>query len=385
MTAPDRVQMDSLVAARVSAIDASGWGRRFVFIQPRNLAFWVYVLLVLVGLGQFVDSVGRFHSYSVLTAATVFAIYGAVIWWLAQRADRYTDLPVKLLITALVWGAFAATWAMAAVANTAIGDIYAKQFGQRWSLDWAAGLSAPITEELAKGAGLVLIIVLAPRIVRTAFDGFIIGLVIGLGFQLLEDMLYALRNEQGMALVMVLRMLTGVGGHFAYTAIFCAGLIYLLGRPAEPRRVGRGLLLMVTAPVLHGLWDSAGALVGGRGLLLVGLWAGILVVTLIIFFRVYVLTVPQERALLRGVLAPEVASGVLAEVELDAIAGNRKTRRRYRKSLRPRAARRKARQILQAGRDLAQELARSRGAETPAVQFARSEIGRIRSGEPSRW
>jgi RsiW-degrading membrane proteinase PrsW (M82 family) len=385
MTAPDRAAMDSLVAARISAIDASGWGRRFVFIQPRNLAFWVYVLLVLIGLGQFADSVASFNSYSVLTAAVVFAIYGAVIWLLAQRADRYTDLPVRLLVVALVWGAFAATWGMAAVANTAIGDIYAKQFGQRWSLDWAAGLSAPITEELAKGAGLVLLIVLAPRIVRTAFDGFIIGLVIGLGFQLLEDMLYALRNEQGMALVMVLRMLTGVGGHFAYTAIFCAGLIYLLGRPAEPRRVGRGLLLMVTAPVLHGLWDSADVLVGGNGLLLVGLWAGILLVTLIIFFRVYVLTVPQERALLRSVLAPEVASGVLAEAELNAIAGNRKARRSYRKSLRPRAARRKGRQVLQAGYDLAQELARSRGAETPAVQFARSEIGRIRSGEPSRW
>ncbi len=48
MTAPDSTQMDSLVAARMSAIDASGWGRRFAFIQPRNLAFWVYVVLVLV-------------------------------------------------------------------------------------------------------------------------------------------------------------------------------------------------------------------------------------------------------------------------------------------------------------------------------------------------
>ncbi|MEE6166452.1 MULTISPECIES: PrsW family intramembrane metalloprotease [unclassified Mycolicibacterium] len=385
MTAPDATQMDTLVAARISAIDASGWGRRFVFIQPRNLAFWVYLLLVLIGLGQFADSVGSFNPHSVLTAAVVFAIYGAVIWFLAQRADRYTELPVKLLTTALVWGAFAATWAMAAVANTAIGDLYAKQFGQRWSLDWAAGLSAPVTEELAKGAGLVLLIVLAPRIVRTAFDGFIIGLVIGLGFQLLEDMLYALRDQNGMAVVMVLRMLTGVGGHFAYTAIFCAGLIYVLGRPAEPRRVGRGLLLMVSAPVLHGLWDSAGSLVGGSSVLLIVLWAAILLVTLIIFFRVYVLTVPQERALLRSVLAPEVASGVLAEAELDAIAGNRRTRRRYRKSLRPRAVRRTARQVVQAGYDLAQELARSRGADTPAVQFARSEIGRIRSGAPSRW
>ncbi|OMC40699.1 hypothetical protein A5740_24150 [Mycobacterium sp. GA-1841] len=373
---------DELLVARARAIDLSGWQRPFVLLQPRNLAFWVYALLVGAGIAGFIDLVGGYDSTSVISAVVVFSIYAAVFWWLTQRADRYTELPAKLMIAALLWGGFAATWAMAAVANSALGDLYGKELGQRWALDWSAGLSAPVTEELAKGAGLLLLIALARRIIRTAFDGFIVGLLIGLGFQILEDVSYALRDAPAMGSTIVLRMVTGISGHFAYSAIFCAGLVYLLGRPAEPRNIRRGVVLVVTAPVLHGLWDSAGTIVGGNVLLLLLLWLFIVVITLTVFGRVFALTVPRERALLRDVMAPEAAAGVLTAAELDAMTGNRKARRAYRKAhRRPRRQRRHAAQIL----DAAYDLARERGAETGRVQFARAEISRIRNHEPSPW
>lgn len=380
--APD-TDKDQLLTDRINAIDLSGWQRRFVFFQPRNLAFWVYVLLVGVGMGTFVEMVAGYDSVSVVAAAVVFVLYAAVFWWLTQRADRYTELPVKLMVAALAWGAFAATWAMAADANTGLGDLYAKALGQRWSLDWSAGLSAPFTEELAKGAGLLLLIALAPRIIRTAFDGFILGLLIGLGFQTLEDMTYALRDAPAMGATIVLRMVTGVSGHFAYTAIFGAGLVYLLGRPAEPRNVRRGLLLMVTAPVLHGLWDSAAAIAGGNTALVFLFFLVIVVISLAIFSRVFATTVPRERALLHSVLAPEVAAGVITEAELAAMTGDRKARRAFRKATG--RDRRRSRRIIEAAYDLAQALGRSRGSETDRVQFARAEVIRIRNNEPSPW
>ncbi|MGA9874118.1 MAG: hypothetical protein WBQ44_23660 [Rhodococcus sp. (in: high G+C Gram-positive bacteria)] len=37
--------------------------------------------------------------------------------------------------------------------------------------------------------------------------------------------------------------------HPLFTALFCAGLIYLIGTPAQPRRVGRGLVLILV-PIL---------------------------------------------------------------------------------------------------------------------------------------
>lgn len=373
-----------LLADRVKAIDLSGWQRAFVFYQPRNLCFWIYVLLVGLGMVSFVVMVAGYDSVSLVGAAAVFILYGSIFWWLAQRADRYTELPVKLMLAALLWGAFAATWAMAATANSALGDLYGKEFGQRWSLDWSAGLSAPFTEELAKGAGLLLLIALAPRIVRTAFDGFILGLIIGLGFQTLEDMSYALNSAPAMGETIMLRMVTGVSGHFAYTAIFGAGLVYLLGRPAEPRNVRRGLLLMATAPVLHGLWNSAAVLARGREAVMISLWVVIVIATLAMFGRVFAMTVPRERELLYRILAPEVATGVITEAELTAMTGNRKTRRAFHKSS-IKTDRRYARFVIGAAYDLAQELARSRGVETEQIQFTRAEIVRVRNRQPSPW
>ena len=104
------------------------------------------------------------------------------------------------------------------------------------------GARGPFTEETAKGSGLLLLIALAPRQVRTAFDGFILGAFIGLGFQIVEDVSYAMTsagtqfgaNQIGASTgTIVLRMVSGVAAHIVYSAIFCAGLVYLLGRPAE--------------------------------------------------------------------------------------------------------------------------------------------------------
>jgi RsiW-degrading membrane proteinase PrsW (M82 family) len=383
--------------ARDIALDLSGWGRRFTFYQPRNFAFWGY--LALVGTGMFVftsrltreyDAYGR----AIALAVTSFALYAALFWWFTQHIDRYAKLPAKLMVVAFLWGGFAATWTMAANANTAILALYAKSFGQWWALNWGAGLSAPFTEETAKGSGLLLLIALAPRQVRTAFDGLILGAFIGLGFQIIEDIAYATTsagsqfgaNQIGASISTIfLRMVSGVGAHIVYSAIFCAGLIYLLGRPGEPRRVGRGLLLVAIPMLLHGLWDSVAGSGGGNALTLLGLLIAVIVLALVIVVRVYELTVRRERDFVRDVMTPEEARNVITAAELNALAGNRKTRKAYRKASRNRRERKHNRYVLNAAYDLAEELAAARGADTDRVRFARAEVGRIRAGIPSPW
>ena len=383
--------------ARGIALDLSGWGRRFTFYQPRNFAFWGYLLLV--GTGMFI-SVSRVtleydaYGQAIALAVTSFAIYAALFWWFTERVDHYAKLPTKLMVVAFLWGGFAATWTMAANANDAILALYAKFFGQSWALSWGAGLSAPFTEETAKGSGLLLLIALAPRQVRTAFDGFILGAFIGLGFQIIEDIAYAMTsassqfgaNQIGASIgTIFLRMASGVAAHIVYSAIFCAGLVYLLGRPAEPRRVGRGLLLVATPMLLHGIWDSLAAIAGRSALTLVGLLIAVIVIALVIAVRVYELTVRRERDFVRDVMTPEEARNVITAAELDAMAGNRKARKAYRKASRNRCERKRARYVLNAAYDLADELAAARGADTDRVRFARAEVGRIRAGVPSPW
>ena len=79
---------------------------------------------------------------------------------------------------------------MALPGNAALMDLYAKFFGQAWATDWKAGLTAPFVEETAKGAVFLLLLGLAPFVIRTVYDGLIVGAYVGLGFQVLEDMLY---------------------------------------------------------------------------------------------------------------------------------------------------------------------------------------------------
>jgi RsiW-degrading membrane proteinase PrsW (M82 family) len=298
------------------------------------------------------------------------------------------------MVVAFLWGGFAATSAMAANANDAILALYGKTFGQVWALNWGSALAAPFTEEWAKGSGLLLLIALAPRQVRTAFDGLILGAFIGLGFQIVEDITYAMTsagtqfgaNQVGASIgTIVLRMVSGVAAHILYSAIFCAGMVYLLGRPAEPRKIWRGLLLIAIPMLLHGTWDSLGAVAGPSALKFIGLIIAVIIIALAILNRVYRLTVQRERDFVRDVMAPEEARNVITAAELDAMAGDRKARKAYRKANRKRHDRRRARYVLNAAYALAEELAAARGADTDRVRFARSEVARIRAGIPSQW
>jgi protease PrsW len=383
--------------ARDVALDLSGWGRRFVFYQPRNFAFWGYLMLVGIGFLTFMSTLAReYDAYgqAIGLAVTSFAIYAGVFWWFTQHVDHYAKLPAKLMVVAFLWGGFAATSAMAANANDAILALYGKTFGQVWALNWGPGLAAPFTEEWAKGSGLLLLIALAPRQVRTAFDGLILGAFIGLGFQIVEDITYAMTsagtqfgaNQVGASIgTIVLRMVSGVAAHILYSAIFCAGVVYLLGRPAEPRKIWRGLLLIAIPMLLHGTWDSLGAVAGPSALKFIGLIIAVIIIALAILNRVYRLTVQRERDFVRDVMAPEEARNVITAAELDAMAGNRKARKAYRKANRTRHERRRARYVLNAAYALAEELAAARGADTDRVRFARSEVARIRAGIPSQW
>ncbi|UGT62225.1 PrsW family intramembrane metalloprotease [Nocardia asteroides] len=380
--------------ARFLAIEQSGWGRSFTLYQPRNLAFWVYALLTASGALLFASRIGNTYgaySQAILVTAAVFAVYGALLWWFTHHVDRYARQPTKILVVAFCWGGFAATWAMAAYANNALISIYGKLFGHPFAQDWGAGLAAPFTEETAKGFGLLLLIALAPRLVRTAFDGLILGAFLGLGFEIIEDVAYGLNSgasqfganqvEASLSTVIV-RVATGAAGHLVYTALFCAGLVYLLGRPAEPRRAGRGLLLMGIAMLLHGLWDSMGNAAGGSAVAAWALILGMMAVAVAIAIRVFVLTVPREREFLAEILAPEVAAGAVTSEEALAACGNARARRAFRRSGGTRAGRARQGHVLDAVDDLADALAAEHGAAAPRVEFARAEVARLREGRP---
>ncbi len=378
-------------ASQQEALEASGWGVTFKLVQPRNAAFWVFLWGMTAGTLQMLQYYGpRIGIYGVGlgTGVLEFAVY--TIPWLLLLAyhNRYTKLPGKLLVVAFAWTAVAGTFWMGLQANTAVLSVYSKLFGKEWNSDWGAGLTAPFTEEAAKASALILLIGLAPRIVRSVYDGLIIGAYAGLGLQISEDVLYAFNgstskfgtDQVGEAFgMLVSRGPAGLFQHVLFSAVFCAGLMWLIGRDQGRHRL-RGLLLMLFAMVVHSCWDNlpfyGTSIAGGAGTIL--LLIGLPVVELIVLAQVFRWAAPQEQAWMRALLGPEVDKGVLSEAEVDAFSGGRKARKAFLKDIDGHHDTRTAKHVLGTIGDLAEQLADARGTDSPGVLKARSEVARVR-------
>jgi RsiW-degrading membrane proteinase PrsW (M82 family) len=372
--------MSALAVERSRAIDQSGWGEDFRFVQPHNLAFWVYCALVIAGayvLSGQVSIAAAAYSGALVSGIVAFALLAIAYLLFIRYEDRYTTIPPGLAGAGFLWGFVAATGAFALLANGAAIDLYAKIFGASFAFDWGPALAAPIDEELAKGAGILLLLTLAPKLIRSPFDGLILGAFVGLGFQISEDISYAWIgaansfNDVGAAWsTIVVRTLASIPSHWMYTAIFGAGLVWFVGRPDFPARRGVGAALMLTAMLMHGIWDASGALAGSS---VFGWIVPLTVATVLIgvFVWIYNTTQPIEREWMRELMAPEVALGVVSPNELDALAGTRSTLKTY---VRSQADPPTARRVLVAENELAHQIARDGGADTPAVQQARAAV-----------
>ncbi|NUT18694.1 MAG: PrsW family intramembrane metalloprotease [Hamadaea sp.] len=388
-------QPTAAVAARKAAIDQTGWGRPVSLWQPRNACTWVYLIGVSYGVWTLIGLLNqriRLYAPALTVSAVVFACYAVLFWWFTARIDRYSRQPLVLVVAAFVWGGFAATWGIALSGNGALLDLYGKLFGPTFQQNWGAGLAAPIFEEFGKAAGILLLMFIAPRVVRTAYDGFILGAFCGLGFEIIEDIYYGLNagaeefgsQQVSTALhVVVLRLLTGFTSHILYSAIAGAGVVYLVGTVAQRRRIGLGIGLVATAMILHGVWDANSGLSGGNGGLMIALLIIEIIVAFVIVIAVFHLTVKPEREAMRAVMRPEADSGVITAEELDALSGGWKQRRAYRKAAMGRANRRARRHRLEAAHDLADQLGAAAGTDSEQVLFARAELQRLPFGVPS--
>jgi RsiW-degrading membrane proteinase PrsW (M82 family) len=262
--------VSSLAEDRRGAVEQSG--RDFRLVQPHNLAFWVYCALVAAGayvLSGQVSIALAAYSGALFDGIVSFALLAVAYVWFIHREDRYSSVPRKLAAAGFVWGAVAAAGAFALLANDALISLFAKTFGASFAFDWGAALAAPFDEELAKGAGVLLLLVLATKVVRTPFDGLVLGAFVGLGFQISEDISYAwigaadaFGNVGVGWQTIVARTLVSIPSHWMYTGIFGAGLVWFVGRPGVPARKRLGAGLMLTAMLLHGLWDGSAAIGG---------------------------------------------------------------------------------------------------------------------------
>ena len=378
-----------LLNKRQKAIEVSGWGEPFYFVQPRNACFWVYVALVAVGVVKLASAYGPLSNYyaPAFSAAAAVAVVSTLAWgWWFHHLDRFERQPLSVVAACFFWGGVAAPSTIAVAGNEGLGSLYSKLVGAVWSADWHAGLSAPFVEESAKAAGFILIIGLAPRLVRTPADGLFLGAFLGLGFQTFEDFYYAASIAAGgfgsdqvgnVTSGVFTRALTDVVSHPMFTALVCAGLVYLLGTPAQPRMLGRGLFLIAAGVGSHLVLDSMGALSASTPIPEPVVVYIEFIGSLLVLWYAFRVTDHRDRELARDILAPEVSTGVLGADELQGMTGRRE-RRTYVKAGR-RRERRRRKHVLAASLDLCHALARSGGGDSPEVTASRAEVTRLRA------
>jgi RsiW-degrading membrane proteinase PrsW (M82 family) len=250
--------------------------------------------------------------YSLVAAVAPVLFYVALIYWV----DRYEKEPWWLLSAAFLWGAIPAAL-LALVANVLFSAPLYVIFDERVAEMAAAGVFAPVIEEVAKAIVLFLILFLRRNELDSPLDGIIYGAMVGMGFAMVENVLYymAAFSEDGAvgwsSVVAVRGIIFGLN-HALYSAMTGLGIALARISPNWFIRIVAPLLGLGTAIALHAFHNVA-MFAGSNGSFLVGLffdWAGVLLTLGIIF-----LALLQERRWMNQYLAEEVVLGTLTADE----------------------------------------------------------------------
>jgi protease PrsW len=236
------------------------------FFQPRLPAFWLYTVVVgLTGVVAIAEQ-SLFRQMSpggwALSWGLVI-LYAAPVAVLVYLLDLYEREPIPLLIAAFVWGAVAAT-TLSAIGNAGWGVVVARLAGPEFASRWTAALTAPFVEEILKGVGVVLIVLIARDEVDDVMDGFVYGALCGLGFAVVEDVFYFIAvfggDVQGVLQGFFVRVIaSGLYSHVLYTGLVGMAIGIVTSRrddrPLRDRLRPAGLLAGA-AVFGHFLWNS---------------------------------------------------------------------------------------------------------------------------------
>jgi RsiW-degrading membrane proteinase PrsW (M82 family) len=224
--------------------------------------FWLLVGLLLIGAGRLgtmvADPLGR-YPVATMTAFALFALYAIPFVTFIVSLDHFEREPPVLLATAFAWGAVVVT-ATAVPGNLAADSLIAKLVSPRFAAMWGPALAGPTVEETLKLLGVVVIALLAVSQINSVVDGMVYGAMVGLGYQVMENVSYAAvavqtagagdRIDPVFSTFIVRGVLAGPWSHTVFTALAGAGIGYAVVR-VDRSRAARA---SVVALCLGGAW-----------------------------------------------------------------------------------------------------------------------------------
>ena len=240
-------------------------------------AFWVVLALIGLGavqIGLIIHTSFVAYPAATATAVVLFALYAVPFWAFVAALDYLEREPPLLLATAFAWGALVAT-SISISGNAAVHNLVAKLTSPGLAAEWGAALAGPTVEEIAKTLGIVAIVLVARAQVNSVLDGVVYGSLVGLGFQVVEDVVYAVNAVavagQGDQLAPVVAtfllrgFLAGLWSHTLFGALAGAGVGYLAVHTDRSlfSRIGVAVLSVLGAMLIHFIWNSPLLTLGG--------------------------------------------------------------------------------------------------------------------------
>jgi RsiW-degrading membrane proteinase PrsW (M82 family) len=329
------------------------------FFQPRLPAFWLYTAVVaLTGIVAIAEQ-NLFREISpggwALSWGLVI-LYAAPVAVLVYLLDLYEREPIPLLVAASVWGAVAAT-TLSAIGNAGWGIVVARLGDPEFASRWTAALTAPFVEEILKGVGVVLIVLIARDELDDVMDGFVYGALCGLGFAVVEDVFYFIAvfggDVQGVLQGFFVRVIaSGLYSHVLYTGLVGMAIGIVTTRRDDrsiQQRLRPAALLAGAALFGHFLWNSPILEFfpphpwEGTEWFLIPVATAVKGLPLLLFVGLAIrLAHSRERRWLHETLASEFAEDAVTPHELTILESPR-LRARARRELRRRAGERAAR------------------------------------------
>lgn len=236
----------------------------------------------------------------------------AVVYLLFIRmVDLYEREPLRYVVPVFIWG-----FAVATTVSLFFNTLFSVAIGSVASVQAANFLTAvfvaPVVEESAKGAALLIVFFIAYLVRRRGameysgvMDGIVYGSAVGFGFGLAEDLLY---YAQYGADTFVMRRVFGGFAHAAFTSLTGVGIGLIPWVRSGFLKVTLPLLGLAGAMLLHAVFNFTASVFGP-------------VAYVVLFFVIlaYVVLIAVwltfERRTIRNELRDEVGNGTISPQE----------------------------------------------------------------------
>lgn len=198
------------------------------------------------------------HNYfNVINAILILLLYILPFYLILRKLFAYWQVPRGFIPVFIAIGYFSTGW-IAGYGNELFSKlIYAIAGKNDLTQSWSDALTAPLVEETAKFLAVFLIIYLLKN--KNLKLVFLVGVCVGLGFQISEDITYVLDEASKSIQTIVPQAFSRISGsissHWLYTGLLSIGVFSLLDKQAVIPNKFKWLCLL-SPLLLHFLWNS---------------------------------------------------------------------------------------------------------------------------------